>query len=104
MTVTTISASAAGLRAVEAALSDPAPSAATMMLRETDEQSALADRIASDVLAYLERQTGQKAPALREPSKPTNTGALAAHMHAQACLTAKLRRIADACASLAKIG
>ena len=104
MTVTTISASAAGLRAVEAALPEPAPSAATMMLRETDEQNRFADRIASDVLAYLERQAGHTAPALREPPKPHNGGALAAHMHAQACLTAKLRRIADACANLAKIG
>lgn len=104
---TTISARSAGLRAVEYATMNPPgspPNAATMMLSETDEQNRLADRIASDVLAYLERQAGHTAPALREPPKPHNGGALAAHMHAQACLTAKMRRIADACANLAKIG
>lgn len=101
---TTVTAHAAGLRAVERAIAEPAPNAAAMMLRETDEQNRLADRIASDVLAYLERQAGHTAPALREPPKPHNGGSLAAHMHAQACLTAKLRRIADACANLAKIG
>ena len=101
---TTVAAHAAGLRAVERAIAEPALNAAAMMQRETDEQNVLADRIASDALAYLERQAGHTAPTLREPTKPHTGGALAAHMHAQACLTAKLRRIADACANLAKIG
>ena len=69
-----------------------------------DEGHALADRIADDVLAFLARQLGHKAPDVREPTEPHGGGAVAADLHSRACLNAKLRRIADACAMLAKIG
>lgn len=70
-----------------------------------DEGHALADRIADDVLAFLTRQLGHKAPDVREPSEPHGGGAVAADLHSRACLNAKLRRIAEACALLAgKIG
>lgn len=69
-----------------------------------DEGHALADRIADDVLAFLARQLGHKATDVRSPSEPHGGGAVAADLHSRACLNAKLRRLADACAMLAKIG
>lgn len=69
-----------------------------------DEGHALADRIADDVLAFLARQLGHKAPDFREPSEPHGGGAVAADLHSRACLNAKLRRVAEATALLARIG
>ena len=70
-----------------------------------DEGHALADRIADDVLAFLARQLGHKAPDVREPSEPHGGGAVAADLHSRACLNAKLRRLAEASALFAsKIG
>ena len=70
-----------------------------------DEGHALADKIAEDVLAFLARQLGHKAPDVREPSEPHGGGAVAADLHSRACLNAKLRRLAEASALFAsKIG
>ena len=83
----------------------PQPPAIETARALNDEGHALADKIADDVLAFLARQLGHKAPDVREPSEPHGGGAVAADLHSRGCLNAKLRRLADASALLAsKIG
>ena len=83
----------------------PQPPAIETARALNDEGHALADRIADDVLAFLARHLGHKAPDIREPTEPHGGGAVAADLHSRACLNAKLRRVADAAALFApKIG
>lgn len=65
------------------------------------EAHALVDRIDDDVLGFLARQIDHKAGDVREPTAPRGGGNVALDLHERACLNAKLRRIADACAMLA---